>query len=286
MEHLAIAWSMATSTAKFNHPYRGPVSATDGAPEPVNEPVTAVPVPVPRPIPGPGTRLARSMMELVVGAPHLGAAERVAAAGASIAEFVGAPVRKMLEPAFDARSDAAQDALVSFLDLTRVMIAEAIELVDLNTVLDRIDMNALLRRVDLNEMMERVDIAEMLERVDVDEILKRVDIDDILKRIDINALMARVDVNELMGRIDIEAMLERVDMNEIIEKVDIDGLVERTEIGSLIVRSTSGVATEALDAVRTGAVGIDTTIARIVDRVLRRAPGPLGPGLPAPEPMA
>ena len=84
--------------------------------------------------------------------------------------------------------------------------------------------------------------------------------------------MARVDVNELMGRIDIEAMLDRVDMNEIIQKVDIDGLVERTEIGSLIVRSTSGVATEALDAVRIGAVGIDTTIARIVDRVLRRAP--------------
>ena len=79
-------------------------------------------------------------------------------------------------------------------------------------------------------------------------------------------------------------MLDRVDMNEIIEKVDIDGLVERTEIGSLIVRSTSGVATEALDAARTGAVGIDTTIARMVDRVLRRAPGPVGPGLPAPDP--
>ena len=53
-----------------------------------------------------------------------------------------------------------------------------------------------------------------------------------------------------MGRVDIEALLDRVDINEIIDKVDIDGLVERTEIGSLIVRSTSGVATEALDAVR------------------------------------
>ena len=235
------------------------------------------------------------MMELVVGAPHLGAAERVASAGASIAEFVGAPVRKMLEPAFDARSDAAQDALVSFLDLTRVMIAEAIELVDLNTVLDRIDMNALLRRIDLNELMDRVDIAEMLERVDVDEILKRVDIDEVLKRVDINALMARIDINALMARIDInalmarvdiEGMLDRVDMNEIIQKVDIDGLVERTEIGSLIVRSTSGVATEALDAVRSRAVRIDTTIALIADRVLRRKPGPVGPGLPAPDPTA
>ena len=168
---------MATSTAKFNHPYRGPVSATDGAPEPVNEPVTAVPVPVPRPIPGPGTRLARSMMELVVGAPHLGAAERVAAAGASIAEFVGAP--------------GAQDAgtgvrcpLRCGPGRTRVVPrpdphhgSEAIELVDLNTVLEHRHQCA-AARIDLNELMGRVDIGEMLERVDVDEILKRVDIDD------------------------------------------------------------------------------------------------------------
>jgi len=223
------------------------------------------------------------MMELVVGAPHVGAAERVAAAGASIAEFVGTPVRKMLEPAFDARSGAAQDALVSFLDLTRIMVQEAIELVDLNAVLDRVDINALLRRIDVNELMRRVDVAEMLDRVDVDEIIGRVDVDHILQRVDINALMARVDVTELIGRVDIEAVLDRVDMNEIIQKVDIDGLVERTEIGSLVVRSTSGVATEALDAVRSRAVGIDTTVARIVDRVLRRAPGPAGPGLPAPD---
>ena len=217
------------------------------------------------------------MMELVVGAPHVAAAERVAAAGASIAEFVGAPVRKVLEPAFDARSDAAQDAFVSFLDLTRIMVQEAIELVDINAVLEKVDIDALLRRIDVNDLMSRVDVADLLERIDVD---------DILKRVDINALMARVDVTELIGRVDIEAMLDRVDMNEIIQKVDIDGLVERTEIGSLIVRSTSGVATEALDAVRTGAVGIDTTVARIVDRVLRRAPGPVGPGLPAPDTTA
>ena len=63
--------------------------------------------------------------------------------GRSIAEFVGAPVRKVLEPAFDARADAAQDALVSFLDLTRVMVQEAIELVDINAVLEKVDIDAL-----------------------------------------------------------------------------------------------------------------------------------------------
>jgi hypothetical protein len=236
---------------------------------------------------GPGIRFARSMVELVVGAPRVGTAERVAAAGASIAELVGSPVRKVLEPAIDARAEAAHEAAVSLLELTRLVVQEAVELVDLNAVLDRIDVNALLRRIDVNELLRRIDVSEMLQRVDVDEIVRRVDVGEIvrrvdvaeiLRRIDVNELMERVDVNELVGRVDVEALIERVDVNELMEQVDVDGIVERTELGSLVVRSTSGVATEALDAVRSRAVGIDTTVARIVDRLLRRRPGPAGPG--------
>ena len=47
------------------------------------------------------------------------------------------------------------------------------------------------------------------------------------------------------------------------------------------------MATEALDAVRSGAVGVDGTITRVVDRVLRRkSPRPLGPGRLAPDATA
>ncbi len=196
------------------------------------------------------------MMELVVGAPRLPAAEKVAGVGVSIAGFVGAPVRKLLEPALDHRSDAAIEAGESLLELIRVVIQEAIELVDLNLVLDRVDLNALMRKIDLDQLLERVDL---------------------------NALMEQIDVNELMGRVDVEALLNRIDINQVMEQVDLDGIVERTEIGSLVVRSTSGVATQALDGVRSRAVGVDATIARVVDRILRRDPGPPGPGLAAPE---
>jgi hypothetical protein len=264
---------MATSTPNFNHPYPRTVEAE------------AVPD-------GPASRLARSMVELVVGAPRVGTAERVASAGASVAEFLGRPVRRVFEPAIDARSDAAQDALISLLDLTRLMIQEAVDLVDLNVVLDRIDINSLLRRIDVNELVRRLDISDLLTRVDVDEIVRRVDIneivrrvdiEEIIRRVDVNEVVSRVDVTEIVERVDIEAVLDRVDLNEIMEKVDIDGIVERTEIGSLVVRSTSGVATEALDAVRSRAVGIDSTMTRIVDRLRRRrGPRPVAPGL-APE---
>jgi hypothetical protein len=257
------------------------VTTADDGDRPIPVPVRVIPA-APESMSGPASRLARSMMELVVGAPRLPAAEKVAGVGASIAEFMGAPVRRMLEPAFDNRSDAAQEAMVSLIELTRVVIQDAIELVDLNAVLERIDLNALMGRIDLNQLLQRVDVDEILERVDVDEILKRVDIADVIRRVDVNALMERVDVNELMGRVDIEALLNRVDINKMMETIDVDGIVERTEIGSLVVRSTSGVATEALDAVRSRAVGVDTTIARIVDRVLRRKPGPPGPGLVSP----
>ena len=46
----------------------------------------------------------RSMMELVVGTPHVGTAERVVSAGTSIVEFVGAPMRRFVEPAIDNRT--------------------------------------------------------------------------------------------------------------------------------------------------------------------------------------
>lgn len=49
-----------------------------------------------------------------------------------------------------------------------------------------------------------------------------------------------------------------------------DALVSNTELGSIIAQSTSGVASEALDVVRSQGVGMDNFIARLTNRVLRR----------------
>ena len=68
------------------------------------------------------------------------------------------------------------------------------------------------------------------------------------------------------------------------QQVDIDGIVEQTEIGTIVARSTSGFASEALDAARAQTVGADTLVTRLVERVLRRrAEAPLGPSLLVPD---
>ncbi len=127
---------------------------------------------------------------------------------------------------------------------------------------------------------ERV-VTLVMDAIDVDAILARIDVDAIVRRVDIEALVERVDVEKIVERVDVEKLVERVDVQKIIDQVDIDALVEQTEIGTIIARSTSGVASDVLDAVRAQGVGLDDFVARFVNRVLRRSPAdlPLGPPL-------
>ena len=84
-----------------------------------------------------------------------------------------------------------------------------------------------------------------------------------------STLLARVDVDELLSRVDVDALVQRV---------NVDQLVAKTDIGSVIARSTGGVASGAMDAARSQAVGLDEFIARSAARLRRRRyPGPPGP---------
>jgi hypothetical protein len=85
-------------------------------------------------------------------------------------------------------------------------------------------------------------------------------------------------VNEVMSKVDVNAVVDRVDMNGIVERIDLDAIVEQTDLGSIIAKSSSGVASDVVDAVRSRTVGVDEFIARVVAR-LRRRPytGPPGP---------
>ena len=84
-----------------------------------------------------------------------------------------------------------------------------------------------------------------------------------------------------MQRIDLDAVVARIDVNRIAERIDIDAVVEETELGTIVARSTSGFASEALDAARSQTAGVDTRVSRAVNRVLRRKEGevPIGPPL-------
>ena len=123
--------------------------------------------------------------------------------------------------------------------------------------------------LDVNELAARIDLNALLSRVDVDAIVKRVDIDALLDRVDLNALLARVDLNPV---------LDRVDVNHLVQEIDVDALVEKTDIGAVIASSSGGMVTDALDAARSGAVGLDQFVDRWVKRIIRpKQPWPAAP---------
>ena len=127
-------------------------------------------------------------------------------------------------------------------------------------VLDVVDLNAIVQRVDLNGLMAQVDVNALLARVDV------------------TALLDQVDLNAVLARIDTGALLDRIDINALLSRIDMDALVEQTDLGAVIARSSGGAATEALDAARSEAVGLDQFIDRWVQRALRRKqPAPVAP---------
>ena len=105
------------------------------------------------------------------------------------------------------------------------------------------------------------------------------DMNALLDRVDMNHVLNQVDIERVLDRIDLDRLVERMDLNSIVEHIDVDALVERTDLGAVIARSSSGVASNALDVVRSQTVGLDEFIARWIGRLRRRRySGP--PGLP------
>ncbi len=132
-------------------------------------------------------------------------------------------------------------------------------------------------------IVDAIDIDAILEKVDVDKIVSKVDVDKIVDRVDVDKIVERVDIERIVERIDVQKIIERVDVNAIVDEIDIDALVEQTELGSIIARSTTGVATEILDVIRSQGVGLDDFILRwgnrLVGRRRRLATWPDGPPL-------
>jgi hypothetical protein len=139
------------------------------------------------------------------------------------------------------------------------------------------------RVVDL--LVSALDVNELAARIDLNALLDRVDINAVLKKVDLNSLLDQLDVNAVLARVDLKPLLERIDVNDLVSQVDMDALVERTDLGAVIARSSGGMGAEALDAVRSQAVGPDQFVDRWVQRLLRRRrPAPAAPPrlLPAP----
>jgi hypothetical protein len=123
-------------------------------------------------------------------------------------------------------------------------------------------------RAALERASSMVSVA--VDVIDLNAILDHVDIDAIIRRVDIQALIDRVDIDTIVGRVDIGALLERVDVNEIVARIDVDALVEETDLGAVIARSTGGVASGAVDLVRRQGVGLDEAVSRLAARIRPR----------------
>lgn len=131
-------------------------------------------------------------------------------------------------------------------------------------------------RKRLSDPMESLAQA-VAERV-IDLVLRSVDVNALLARVDLDELLGRLDLNKLLDQVDIDRLLERVDVNSIATSIDVDALVEQTDLGSVIARSSSSIASNAIDVVRSQAFGLDELVARAVAWVLRREyHGPPGP---------
>ena len=112
----------------------------------------------------------------------------------------------------------------------------------------------------------------------VELVVSSLDVNELLDLVDLNAVLDQVDIDRVLDRIDLDRLLGRIDLNDIVKRLDVEALVEQTDFGSVIAASSSGIAGDVLDVVRSQTVGLDEFIARWIGR-LRRRPysGPPGP---------
>ena len=183
------------------------------------------------------------------------------------------------------------DALAAGIDVDAVVartdIDAVIESLDLNTVAAQVDLDALISRVDLEALLSRVDLNAVLDGVDLQAVLARVDPNNVVSRVDLDIVLSRIDLNEVASRIDVDAILQRVEPDAVVARVDLDALVERLDLAALarqvidaidlpeVLRQSSGaVSSQAARVVRAEGMQADDSVARFVDRVLRRSVPP------------
>jgi hypothetical protein len=164
-------------------------------------------------------------------------------------------------------------------------LAEPVEVLAQNVARHVIEL--VVEALDLNALLDQIDVNRLIERIDVDSIIARVDMQAVLSRVDVNELASQVDINTLASQIDLNTLASQVDLNALASQVDIDALLQRTDIEAVLSRSSTTIASEGIDLVRSQAVGLDDFLARWVYRIRRRRyAGPPAPLRLASSPQA
>ncbi len=103
----------------------------------------------------------------------------------------------------------------------------------------------------------------------------------VLAEVDLTALVRdNVDLEALISGVDLDALMSRVDIDAIAQRIDVEILVARVlqtiDVGAIIRDSTESVTSEAVQGVRTRGSEADVAVGRMIDRLLRRRPLPVG----------
>jgi len=245
------------------------------------EPISRLPVRLP---PSQRSVASSTSVQAVVGAIVLASSTTVSVVKGAVS--VTEPLRRtaLHPPMLPARLHPARaiDALAGHGrntlshtggDLER-LIATIVPVV-VKEVLDALDLNAIVReRIDLDGLVADVDIGAVIDRVDIDAVARSIDIEAIVERVDIDAIADRIDLDRVVSRLDIDAVVATVDLPAVIDRINVVGLAEEViseiDLPEIIRDSTGSMASQVVRDARLQSVGADETLARLVDRWLRR----------------
>jgi len=201
------------------------------------------------------------------------------------ADALRALLRRVVEASLTAldvtelvRAHVDLDALAAGLDVDAV-IARA----DIEAVVARTDLDGIVRRVDVDAIVRRIDVEAIVRTMDLDELVARVDVDRVAARIDLDAIVGRIDVDRIAAGLDLDAIVERIDPDAVVARVDVEAVLERLDLAgiarqvlraidlpAILRESTGAVSSQAARVVRTEGRHADDSVARFIDRVLRR----------------
>jgi hypothetical protein len=230
---------------------------------------------VARPLLSTAVEVARIGARLSHGRPPARLAHRLADEGAEVRKGLVRAATEVVR----ALLPQVVEATLGVIDLTDVVRAH----VDLDALVKGLDVDAVVARVDLDAAVTRVDLDGIASRLDVDAVIARADLDRVVSRIDVDAIIAEADLDRVVSRIDIDSILRRVNPDDIVARVDMEAVLDRLDLTAIarqvianidlapIMREASGAASsQVARSVRTEGMHADESVARFVDRVLRR----------------
>jgi len=171
-------------------------------------------------------------------------------------------VTRSAKVGFDAAGLLATEVADATVRVARAVLPPAVAQRPLDAVGDQVDRRRTAARA--REAVSREDAAAAMQAV-----IRQV-VETVLDQIDMEALIDRIPIDHVIDKVDVDAIAAKIDIDAIIDRVSVEDIVAGVDMGSIVRDSTTGLASETVDAIRVQVMGVDLFVARIVDKVVRR----------------